>query len=264
MKRFHEAPIHIFKEVQQLTDGDYALVHLFETNQEYYRMFEKAVADGREVILDNSIFELGTAFDSERYAAWINMLKPTWYIVPDCWKNSEETIRMFNEFVDEYPTLPGKRIGVAQGNTIEEVTRSYKAIEPFCDMIAFNLDFASMVKPEFNHLPYCVKMSLGRAYVLSKLRNNGIINTDKPHHLLGCGVPQEMMWYSRIWRWLYSVDTSNPIVHGLFGDKYDPQIPGLEHKLSIKMCDLIHVPVSDEALSCILENISDFKIYCGG
>jgi len=83
MKTFHEAPISIFNEVQQLTDGDYALVHLFEENDEYYNLFVDALKKGRTVILDNSIFELGSAFDTEKYIEWINKLKPTYYIIPD-------------------------------------------------------------------------------------------------------------------------------------------------------------------------------------
>ena len=36
MKIAHEAPLSIFDQVQELTDYDYALVHLFEENEDYY------------------------------------------------------------------------------------------------------------------------------------------------------------------------------------------------------------------------------------
>ena len=45
IKRFHEAPKSIFNRMQYYTDGDYALVHLFETDEEYLNMFKKAVAE---------------------------------------------------------------------------------------------------------------------------------------------------------------------------------------------------------------------------
>ena len=61
IKNFHEAPKSLFKHVQAVTSGDYALVHLFEEDPEYLQLFEEAVKSGREVILDNSIFELGEA-----------------------------------------------------------------------------------------------------------------------------------------------------------------------------------------------------------
>ena len=67
MKTFHEAPNSCFERVQQITDGDYCLVHLYDENEQYKEHFDNAVRKGREVILDNSIFELGTAFDSQDY-----------------------------------------------------------------------------------------------------------------------------------------------------------------------------------------------------
>ena len=57
IKIAHEAPLDIFDEVQRLTDYDYALVHLLEENGRYRDTFERAVKQGREVILDNSIFD---------------------------------------------------------------------------------------------------------------------------------------------------------------------------------------------------------------
>ena len=44
------------------------LVHLFEEDQEYFNQFEEAINKGREVILDNSIFELEEAFDAVKFA----------------------------------------------------------------------------------------------------------------------------------------------------------------------------------------------------
>ncbi len=64
IKTAHEAPKSIFSEMQKITDIDYALVHLFEEDEEYFNKFKKAVEDGREVILDNSIFGYGTSLSS--------------------------------------------------------------------------------------------------------------------------------------------------------------------------------------------------------
>ena len=61
----HEVPISILQESRKFNDYDYALVHLFETEPEYYDYFVDSLKQGRKVILDNSIFELGTAFDSK-------------------------------------------------------------------------------------------------------------------------------------------------------------------------------------------------------
>ena len=47
MKIFHEAPLSVFEDVQRMTDGDYALVHLLEKNPEYAQKFMEAKFSGR-------------------------------------------------------------------------------------------------------------------------------------------------------------------------------------------------------------------------
>lgn len=263
MKIYHEAPISIFGVVQQRTDGDYALVHLLESNLAYRDMFEDAIRKGREVILDNSIFELGTAFDMDMYAFWIKKLQPTWYIVPDVWKNSAKTIELFEEFIKKYPRLPGKRVAVAQGLLFEDTRDCYKAIEPMSDMIAFNLDgsYAWNYYMAGEDSPHCTKMSKGRFLLLKFLDTLTLINRDKPHHLLGCGVPQEMAWYKKAKiDWITSVDTSNPVIAGMCNIRYPEG--GLTSKSDTKLCDLINEFVSTEALDDICYNIDVFRRFC--
>ncbi len=62
----HESPISMLETSRKYNDYDYALVHLFETHPQYYNFFKVSLNLGREVLLDNSIFELGEAFDSEK------------------------------------------------------------------------------------------------------------------------------------------------------------------------------------------------------
>ena len=40
IKIAHESPKSVFSEVQMNTDYDYALVHLFEEDKEYLKLFE--------------------------------------------------------------------------------------------------------------------------------------------------------------------------------------------------------------------------------
>lgn len=256
IKRYHEAPKCIFNKVQQYTDGDYALVHLFETDPEYLEMFKKALVDGRDVILDNSIFELGTSFDHDRYAYWINQLKPTWYIVPDVWKDGPATTKMFFEFFEAHPkeTLHGKVIGVAQGHTLEEVTACYQAIEPYCDMIAFNFDFSSYSTKKAG-IPKRLLMSMGRYTMLTHLYATDVINDKKPHHLLGCGVPQEICWYPQSWTWVRSMDTCHPVMEAMVGRRYDPDLPGLIEKDPTKMCNMMDAPICDLVWADIEHNL---------
>jgi hypothetical protein len=74
IKIAHESPKGVFEEVQKLTDYDYALVHLFEEDEEYLNQFKRARDKGREIILDNSIFELEEAFDAVKFDKWVKTL----------------------------------------------------------------------------------------------------------------------------------------------------------------------------------------------
>ena len=108
----HESPISILEESKEYNDYDYALVHLFETHPEYYEFFKNSLSQDREVLLDNSIFELGEAFDSDKFAKYVEELKPSYYIVPDVLEDGYQTMLNYNDFVKKYPDLPGLRIEV--------------------------------------------------------------------------------------------------------------------------------------------------------
>jgi hypothetical protein len=99
---------------------------------------------------------------------------------------------------------------------------------------------------------------IGRATLLTRLLSDGVINKSKPHHLLGVGLPVEG-WLYKEFDWIESVDTSNPIVHGIKGIKYD--YAGLSSKESIKLVDLLNVDISREQLYDINHNINYFKSY---
>lgn len=262
MRIFHEAPIDIFGNVQMLTDGDYALVHLLDTSSQYAELFEQARENGREVILDNSVFELGSAYDDDAFVKWVRRLQPTWYIVPDVLEDSAETIKRFNEFVSKYPELPALRIGVAQGSSDAEILECYKELEPQCDMMAFSFDYSHWMDTYVEEPTRWHALMRGRIEFLHQYIDE--FNTSKKHHLLGCALPQEMRYYSDLRQqfpgFLYSVDTSNPVVHGLHGIEYEPR--GLNSKLSEKLHTMIYHKADAAAISLIIHNIMEFRRFC--
>ncbi len=62
IKISHESPLSMLDISRTYNDYDYALVHLFEKHPSYYQFFEDSLRQGRTVLLDNSIFELGTFY----------------------------------------------------------------------------------------------------------------------------------------------------------------------------------------------------------
>lgn len=265
IRRFHEAPKEIFKQVQDRTSGDYCLANLYQEDLEYREQFKQAVKEGREVILDNAVFELEKPFNPEEFKKLILDLKPTWYIIPDELENTQKTLENAQNWVEDLKKdpLPGKTIGVVQGKTYEEIEHCYKTLdqEIGVNMIAISFDYSYYrhALPHSNHL---ISWSLGRVQLIGELFAKGVINKDKKHHLLGCALPVEFKFYSDH-DWIYSVDTSNPVVAGLKGQVYEKNW-GLYRKDSQKLFTLINERVRPRQWSDIKHNIKEFRDICNG
>ena len=266
----HECPKSLFDRVSTITDYDYALVHLFEEDGEYYDQFVIAKAKGREIVLENSIFELEEAFDPDRFAYWVTRLKPHWYIIPDVLEDCDQTIKNVEDWVENYSKpnqfnwFNSKSIGVVQGKSYAEIVKCYQAIEPLVDKVAISFDYSF-----FRDIPgeYPTKYHMyvkGRQMLIDQLLADGIINRKKLHHLLGCGLPQEFAHYnSPQYAWIDTLDTSNPVVAGLKGIKYNAAA-GLEDKPSEKLFTMInHKPTSKET-DDIIYNIFCFRTIIHG
>ena len=98
---------------------------------------------------------------------------------------------------------------------------------------------------------------MGRIMTISKMYKNNIINKNDRVHLLGCALPQEFGYYADF-PFIESVDTSNPIIHGLQGVKYNSL--GLLTKSSTKI-DQIEEEITTERLYDINHNLSRFKHF---
>ena len=265
IKIAHESPKGVFDEVQKLTDYDYALVHLFEEDEEYLTQFKKARDKGREIILDNSIFELEEAFDAVKFDNWVKEFKPSWYIVPDALEDYRKTIDQMEDWNNRGLGYEGSgKIGVVQGKTYDEIVDCYNYMnkEADVDMIAISFDY-SYYTQSVPHPNKYVSWMLGRVKLLGDLLKDGVINKHKPHHLLGCGLPQEFAFYKHMdYDWIYSLDTSNPVVHGIKGITYKSD--GLWSKESQKLFELINSDISIDQLGTIKNNVQKFRWYANG
>jgi len=267
IKISHESPLSMLEISRTYNDYCYALVHLFETHPEYYKFFEDGVKMGRHVLLDNSIFELGKSFDSKRYAYWIQRLQPTEFIVPDVLEDCQGTIDFAKkclwhdwDFINN-----SKVIGVVQGKTYGELVKCYVTLdqELGIDKLAISFDYSYYLKL-FPHPNKWVSYMMGRVMTLNQLMNDGIINTKKPHHLLGCAHPREFSFYQGPeYNWIETLDTSSPIVHGIKKVKYSNAI-GNWKKESTKLVDLLDVIPDETQEKIIANNLAQFRNYVNG
>jgi hypothetical protein len=269
IKVSHESPISILQTSTLYNDFDYALVHLFESHPKYYQYFKTARdVYNREVLLDNSIFELGHAFDGDKFLAAAIDLKPNMFIVPDVLENSAETIESFNfwkrfNFINKVKDVcVTKAIGAVQGKSWQQLTECYKYMSENADMIAISFDFSYYDHTGEGHTQL-ERWCSGRQRFITQLIDAGIWNWNKPHHLLGCSLAKEFRYYlnHNIFN-IVSCDTSNPIVAAIHGMKYDAEY-GLPTKPSTKLADLIDHQVTKDEMEIIDYNTKMFKkILC--
>lgn len=235
---------------------------MFEENFKYFKAFKDAVNSGREVILDNSLFELGESFEPSRYAYWIEELVPTWYIIPDTLGDGPDTIRKYDEWMEQYGNfVPGKTIAVAQGKDRGELIACYDYLVDKVDMIAISFGNQFFVDEYPNEPTKYHSYMKGRIALVKHMHDQGIIDPNVPHHLLGCGLPQEFKAYAD-YEFISSVDTSNPVSHGMNDIKYTDD--GLEDKLSMLMVDHLNDQITVDIKDVILYNIDKFNEFCEG
>jgi len=265
IKVAHESPISLLEKSQAYNDFDYALVHLFSQYPAYYEYFVNARnIYKREILLDNSIFELGKAFDSDLFLQEILKLKPNMYIVPDVLENTNETILSFSNWLtsgkiaETKKTCLTRTIGAIQGKNWHELVRCYRYMSDTADMIAISFDFSYYEVTGFGWTQL-EKFCSGRQRFISQLIDEGIWNWNKPHHLLGCSLAREFRYYvdNDIYN-IVSCDTSNPIIAAMHNIKYDAEY-GLPFKPPVKLADLIDHELTPLQVDLVDYNVNMFK-----
>ena len=263
MKVSHEIPISLLNESRNFNDFDYCLVHLLSQHKEYYNFYKGARSTyNREILLDNSIFELGKAFESKNFYEAVLDIQPNMFIVPDVLEDMHSTVQSFKDFEFYRKEIKNnfqtKAIGAVQGKNWQELRECYKFMADNADMIAISFDFSyyQITGQGWHHLD---RWCSGRQHFIEDLINNGVWRWDKPHHLLGCSLAKEFRFY--VDRNIYNIvscDTSNPIVAAIHGLKYDADY-GLDTKPTTKLADLINHTFTEDQLELVRYNTTMFK-----
>lgn len=254
MKISHESPLCLLEFSKFYNDYDYALVHLFEVYPQYLQYFENSIKS-RNMYLDNSIFELGEAFSQDKFITYCDYFASIsennfHYIVPDVLEDCNATISNFEKF--DYNR--GKRIGVAQGSTKSETIECFKFMKDKCDIVGISFDYSWYNPNTTSKEQFYKEGMIGRVNFIHELQELGLLEGTKIH-LLGTYLPQEVSFYSKIPE-IYSVDTSNPITHGIFGIQYSER--GLELKESKKLAELMECEIIKPE---IFKNILMFRYF---
>lgn len=262
----HEVPPCLLETSISFNDYDYALVHLFEPYPSYYDFFKRMVSAGREVILDNSLFELKAAFDTEKFIKYIKDLNPTYFVVPDVWCDSNKTLESFYEWVEiiKKEKIKAKPIVVLQGDTLSEFEYCYLSYALFhrnypLGKIAISFGYNFFQKGALSPYPSFNQM-LGRYNLITKLVNLPFFNPDIPLHLLGGGGAQEFVWYNnKNFSYIKSFDTSLPVKLGYFEKEISFEV--IQDKPNLLLDDMMHLQFNKDSILIqkILFNIAKFR-----
>lgn len=246
----HEVPIALLEESKQFNDYDYALVHLFDENPAYLKFYQDQVAAGRTVILDNSAYELGVPFETKAYKKAIKQLRPTEYVLPDFRDNSARTVDAAREWKTK---SRAKRIAVVHGNSYQDYCKCYEDLLPYADKIAFSFESFFIKWAEQGTMT----LAEARIDILKSMVEDNFIDFNVPHHILGALSPTEYRAYVN-WDWIESVDTSNPVLHGLIGQRYRGE-EGLKEKSPIKLEEFISSSLTNKQYFDVLRNVEWFR-----
>ena len=173
MKVSHETPLCLLEDSKNFNDYDYCLPHLLDEEPAYEKYFREARKAGRYIIMDNSLHELGEAYDHSRLIHWINEIKPNEFIVPDVWENADESV--VNATIWNLYDFPEgvEKVAVVQAKTIHEAaecTKAYKDLGYGKICFSYGASYYNDICPHPNK---DIGKALGRLFVVSTLLKMG-------------------------------------------------------------------------------------------
>ena len=256
IKISHETPLCLLEDSKHFNDYDYCLPHLLDEEKGYEEYFRQVKKEGRYIIMDNSLHELGEAYNNERLMYWINELEPDEFIVPDVWENRDQSVVNAKEWSQIIFPENTTKVAVVQATTIHEASTCYQTYKDLgYKKIAFSYG-ASYYNDVVPHPNKDLGKALGRLSVISALYKTKVIHQDDRIHLLGCSVPQEFGWYKG-YDCIESIDTSNPVMAALEGTRYN--LSGLDKKPKANMNDYFYMLGDQVNWELVTDNLTKFR-----
>lgn len=261
----HELPLNALHLSKEINDYEFILPHLLDEHPEYLDYFKKAKAEGRYIMMDNSLHELkdtnnGRGYDQIKFLDWINKLQPDAIFIPDVWENMEESL--YNARIWKQSNIPDKteKIAVVQAKNINEATKCVNEyIKLGYTYIAFSYGANYYIDHGDKSSYTDIIKATGRANVIKKLIDSGVINKNIRIHLLGNITPYEYKFYQGIDQ-IITMDTSNPVMYALEGKRY--KLPFFtKEKPKANMNNHFNIPLTNQTLELIKYNCNLLKTF---
>ena len=256
IKISHEVPICLLEDSRKFNDYDFCLPHLMDESPEYRDFFLESKKQDRYIIMDNSLHELGEAYDHKRLLHWINELLPDEFIVPDVWGDFNQSVRNAKTWMSMNFPKGVTRVAVVQAKSLGEAVSCAQIYKDLgYEKIAFTYGLP-YYESLFPHCSQSFARIFGRITTLNEAYKCGVLTDNDRVHLLGASMPVEFSLYKNQ-ECIESIDTSNPIMATLDGTKYT--LEGLNNKPKSSMNENFGIPIEDINLGLLEHNISIFK-----
>jgi hypothetical protein len=250
----HEMPLALMKSKHHdlINDYMYVLLHKLEEDSRYA---DTAMNYDGHLYLDNSCFELGESLDNDLLYKWYKKLNPSIVIAPDVLGDKDKTIERTTAFIEAYPDAIISTMAVAQGDSQESLIECYNAFKGM-GFAMIGIPFVYSWVPKEPLLQASERISL-----LKRMVEEGHIDTSIKHHLLGTWAAREFLEYQG-YNWVYSVDTSNPIMAAIDGYKYTDK--GLWFKPHSTFDSTYELKSRDIDMNMLYNNVDSFKEIVNG
>jgi hypothetical protein len=162
--------------------------------------------------MDNSLHELGEAYNTARLLLWIDEIQPNEFIVPDVWEDYAASVRNAKQWSKVQLPEGVTKVAVVQAKSSHEALLCVQAYRDFgYKKIAFSYG------AEYYHSEMCphpnkdLGKAIGRYMVLNNLYRDKRLTQHDRVHLLGTASPIEFGMYKNM-PFIESIDTSNPVM----------------------------------------------------
>jgi hypothetical protein len=185
-----------------------------DENEEYRNFFYESKKMGRYIVMDNSLHELGEAYNTERLIYWVNEIKPNEFIVPDVWEDYTASVRNAKLWAQVELPEGVTKVAVVQAKSLHE---AYLCVQSYKDFGYKKIAFSYGAQYYHDLAPHPDKdfgKAIGRFMVLSQMCEDKLLSPTDRIHLLGTASPIEFGLYKNI-KCIESIDTSNPIMAGI-------------------------------------------------
>jgi len=253
-----EAPLRWMNETSKHVDFEYALAHRVledsSSGEAYARFFRNALALNKEVILDNSAFELKKAFSNKKLFDAYSMIRVAdkehklFVIAPDVLGKKDANTKSIVDFSNEYPVIKKKQTyATIQGLNNDERLKSYLELAT-AGYTRFTVPGGWSMKSGI----FKREVEISRLSLFCKMRE--YFAESHKFHLLGCQDLSLLSEYSN-YSQIVSIDTSFPVALALEGSKLGP--------VSIKPKTLIdkNFEICKEVPPTLKSNIIKFREF---